>query len=344
MAEVDQSRTIGNKEKNRYKIILLILSCVVLIFLLAVSISVGAADIHLSTVWNAVLQFDSNIQAHQIIQEIRLPRSIGACLIGACLAVSGAILQALTRNPLADSSIMGVTSGAALALIIVLVFFPALSMGEQSLASFVGAGFGVLIVFGIGAFSKGSVSPAKLALAGVAVSSLFQAITTAIALHFDMAKNMGFWYAGGLNKVNWSGVHILFIVCMAGIAAAILISKALTILSLGEDVSKGLGQNTLIIKAIGFVITLFLTGAAVSVAGPIGFIGLVVPHITRFLIGPDYRWVIPFSAIFGAILLVLSDTAARMVNAPFETPAGVITAIVGVPFFLYLARGERRRA
>lgn len=343
MVELAWNKTKGNKEKSIYKIASLILSCIVLIFLLAVSISVGAATIHLSTVWNAVFQFDSNVQAHQIIQEIRLPRSLGAGLIGACLAVSGAILQGLTRNPLAAPSIMGVTDGAALALIIALVFFPALSMGEQSIASFVGAGLGTLIVFGIGALSKGNVSPAKLALAGVAVSSLFQAITTAIALRFDMAKNMGFWYAGGLNKVNWSGVHILFIICMIGIAAAILMSKALTILSLGEDVSKGLGQNTLIIKGIGFSITLFLTGAAVSVAGPIGFIGLVVPHITRFLVGSDYRWIIPFSAVFGAILLVLSDTAARMVNAPFETPVGAITAIVGVPFFLYLARGEGRR-
>lgn len=332
-----------NKGKNIYKSALLMLSCFVLVFLLAVSISVGAANIHLSTVWEAVFQFDSNVQAHRIIQEIRLPRSIGACLIGACLAVSGAILQGLTRNPLAAPSIMGVTDGAALALIISLVFFPGLSMGEQSIASFIGAGVGVLIVFGIGALSKGSVSPAKLALAGIAVSSLFQAITTAIALHFDMAKNMGFWHAGGLNKVNWSGVHVLFIICIVGITAAILMSKALTILSLGEDVSKGLGQNTVMIKGIGFIITLFLTGAAVSIAGPIGFIGLVVPHITRFLVGSDYRWIIPFSAVFGAILLVMSDAAARMVNAPFETPVGAITAIIGVPFFLYLARGQGRR-
>ena len=322
---------------------LLVISIILLILFIGMSISVGAANIKLSTVWNAVFQFNPNIQAHQIIQEIRLPRTLGAALVGAALAVSGAILQGITRNPLASPSILGVSDGAAFALVICLVYIPTATMAEQSVASFIGAGIATAIIFGISALAKGGVSPAKLALAGVAISSLFRSITTAIALHYQVAENMSFWYAGGLSKVNWQGVSILSIVCVVGIVIATMLAKGITILSLGEEVSKGLGQNTFFVKTMAFIIVLLLTGAAVSVAGPIGFIGLVIPHITRFIVGSDYRWIIPASALLGAILLVLSDSVARLVNAPFETPVGAITAIIGVPFFLYLARGEGSR-
>jgi iron complex transport system permease protein len=153
---------------------------------------------------------------------------------------------------------------------------------------------------------------------------------------------MSFWYAGGLTTISWESIKILLVTGGFGLLLALYISRSITILSLGEEVSKGLGQNTLLVKSLGVIVVLVLTGAAVSIAGAIGFIGLVIPHITRFIIGSDYRWIIPISAVLGGLLLVLADIAARMVNAPFETPVGAITAIIGVPFFLYLARGERR--
>nr|WP_197969971.1 iron ABC transporter permease [Mesobacillus harenae] len=315
---------------------------IALILSLAASIAYGAAEITIPTVWEAVVHFNPEIASHQIIQELRIPRALGGALVGAFLAVSGAVMQGLTRNPLASPSIMGVTDGAAFALVLTLAFFPAATMMGLTFASFAGAGLGVVIVFMIGAFSTGGLTPVKLALAGVAVGSMLSAISSAVALHFQVAKNMGFWYAGGLTSVSWTSVQILAAAGLAGLLLAMFISRSITILSLGEEVSKGLGQNTFLVKSIGVIVVLLLTGAAVSIAGAVGFIGLVIPHIARFIIGSDYRWIIPGSAVLGALLLVLSDIAARMVNAPFETPVGAITAIIGVPFFLYLARGERR--
>ncbi|MGG1675669.1 FecCD family ABC transporter permease [Neobacillus sp. NRS-1170] len=320
----------------------IIFGLILIILSIGLSIAYGAADIKFATVWEAVLHFNPDVTSHQIIQEIRLPRAIGAVMVGALLAVSGAVMQGLTRNPLASPSIMGVTDGAAFALVITLAFFPAATLLSLTFSSFVGAGLGVMLVFMIGAYSKGGLTPVKLALAGVAVGAMLSAFSSAIALHFQVAKDMSFWYAGGLTSMNWGSVKILLVAGGLGLLLSMYISRSITILSLGEEVSKGLGQNTLLVKLLGVIVVLVLTGAAVSVAGAIGFIGLVIPHITRFIIGSDYRWIIPISAVLGGLLLVLADIAARMVNAPFETPVGAITAIIGVPFFLYLARGERR--
>ncbi|OLS41084.1 ferrichrome ABC transporter permease [Bacillus sp. MRMR6] len=320
----------------------LIIGIFLIIIIMGLSIAYGAADIKFSTVWEAVTNFNPDITSHQIIQEIRMPRAVGAVFVGALLAVSGAVMQGLTRNPLASPSIMGVTDGAAFALVLTLAFFPAATILGLTFSSFVGAGLGVTLVFMIGSFSRGGLTPVKLALAGVAVGSMLSAISSAIALHTQVAKNMSFWYAGGLTTTNWTSVKILVVAGGIGLLLAIFISKSITILSLGEEVSKGLGQNIVLIKILGVLVVLLLTGAAVSVAGAVGFIGLVIPHISRFVIGSDYRWIIPISAVLGGLLLILSDIAARMVNAPFETPVGAITAIIGVPFFLYLARGERR--
>ncbi|WP_200816629.1 FecCD family ABC transporter permease [Halobacillus sp. Marseille-P3879] len=321
--------------------VIFVLAAVGLIFSLGWSVALGAADIKLSTVWEAVSNFDPANTSHQVIQELRMPRAVGAALVGAFLAVSGAVMQGLTRNPLASPSVMGVTHGAAFALIIALVFFPSLSNGGMMAASFAGAGLAVVLVIAVGSLSSGGLTPVKLALAGVAIGGMLSSLATAISLHFQVAKQMSFWYAGGLANTSWSSVQVLAVAGLVGLVLALAISKSMTVLSLGEDISKGLGQNTILIKSSGVVVVFILSGAAVSVAGTVGFIGLVIPHITRFLIGSDYRLIIPVSAILGGWLLVMADTGARLINAPYETPVGAITALIGVPFFLYLARGER---
>ncbi|WP_256558277.1 iron ABC transporter permease [Halobacillus sp. A1] len=318
-----------------------IFSCIGLVFSLGASVAFGVSDIELSTVWQAVVAFDPAQTNHQVIQELRLPRAVGAALVGSFLAVSGAVMQGLTRNPLASPSVMGVTHGAAFALIVALVFFPSLSNIGMTFASFIGAGLAVLLVFTVGSFSSGGLTPVKLALAGVAIGGMLSSLSTAISLHFQVAKQMSFWYAGGLANTDWTSVQILLVAGGIGLVIAIAISKAMTVLSLGEDVSKGLGQNTILVKSLGVVVVFLLSGAAVSVAGTVGFIGLVIPHISRFLVGADYRLIIPVSAVLGGWLLVAADTGARLVNAPYETPVGAITAFIGVPFFLYLARGNR---
>lgn len=315
---------------------------VLLVIAMALSVSVGVTDIDFRTVWESVFAFVSESTNHQVIRELRLPRALAAALVGAFLAVSGAIMQGLTRNPLASPSIMGVTHGAAFALVLALVFFPAISNIGMTFAAFIGAGLGVILVFAVGSFSKGGLTPAKLALAGVAIGGMLSSLSSAISLHFQVAKQMSFWYAGGLAATDWLSVKILLVAGVIGLMLALIISRSVTILSLGDEVSKGLGQNTLVVKALGVIVVFILTGAAVSIAGTVGFIGLVIPHVTRYFVGTDYRLIIPVSAVFGSLLLVISDIGARLVNAPFETPVGAITACIGVPFFLYLARREGR--
>ncbi|WJE16034.1 iron ABC transporter permease [Halobacillus sp. ACCC02827] len=313
-----------------------------LVFSAFASVISGVTDIGWKTVWAAVTDFDPTLTSHQVIRELRLPRTTAAALVGAFLAVSGAVMQGLTRNPLASPSIMGVSHGAAFALILALVFFPGITNLGLTAASFIGAGLGVVLVFLVGSLSKGGLTPVKLALAGVAVGGMLSSLSSALSLHFQVAKHMSFWYGGGLAATNWTSVQILAVAGAFGLILALLLSRAVTILSLGEEVSKGLGQNVWVAKTLGVIVVFVLTGAAVSVAGTVGFIGLIIPHITRYFVGSDYRLIIPVSAVFGALLLVVSDIGARLVNAPFETPVGAITACIGVPFFLYLARGEGR--
>ncbi|WP_233275815.1 FecCD family ABC transporter permease [Salibacterium aidingense] len=323
-------------------VLILVLGTAALVLGLGLSISFGAASINLGTVWEALVAFNPDVTDHQIIQEVRLPRVLSAVFIGSFLAVSGAIMQGMTRNPLASPAILGVTDGAAFAIALAFAFFPGTSYIGLLVWSFAGAGLGALLVFGIGMFAKGGITPVKLALAGVAVGAMLSSFSSAIGIHFDVAQDMAFWFAGGLAGMQWISIQMLIPVAVIGLGLAFFISRAITILSLGEEVSKGLGQKTALIKTLGIITVLLLTGAAVAVAGRIGFIGLVIPHITRFLAGVDYRWIIPCSAVLGALLLVLADLGARMVNAPYETPVGAITALIGVPFFLYLARGEGR--
>ncbi|WP_010529908.1 FecCD family ABC transporter permease [Lentibacillus jeotgali] len=322
------------------KIAIIMLTVVALAVSMGLSVAFGAVDIKLPTVWNAVVHFNENLTTHQVIQELRLPRATAAAMVGAFLAVSGAIMQGMTRNPLASPSIMGVTNGAAFALVITMAFFPGVSNPAMTFASFAGAGIAVVLVFMVGSFSKSGLTPVKLALAGVAIGTLLTSVSSVIALHFQLEKQLGFWQAGGLAGTGWQANQVLLASGAVGMVIALMIAKSITVLNLGEDVAAGLGQNNALLKILGILSVLILTGAAVSVAGSIGFLGLIVPHITRFIIGTDYRWLIPVSALFGALLLVLSDIVSRLVNAPFETPVGAITSLIGVPFFLYLARGK----
>ncbi|GGD08702.1 FecCD family ABC transporter permease [Pontibacillus salipaludis] len=309
---------------------------------MAASVSLGAADIDLKTVWDGVFHYNEELTSHQIIQELRMPRAIVAALVGGFLAVSGSIMQGMTRNPLASPSIMGVTDGSTFMIAIAFAFFPGMTYLGLMSFSFVGAGIGAGIVFLVGAFSKGGLSPVKLALAGTAVGALLSALSSGIAIHYEVAQDMSFWYAGGVAGTQWLQVKFVFPVAIIGLALAFFIARSVTILSLGESVAKGLGQRTGMVKVLGTVVVLLMTGAAVSVAGSVGFVGLVVPHITRFLVGLDYKWILPCSAVLGGLLLVMADIGARMINPPYETPLGAITALVGVPFFLYLARKEGR--
>ncbi|WP_028609917.1 FecCD family ABC transporter permease [Paenibacillus harenae] len=307
-----------------------------LILSLALSISVGAADIDLRTVWEAVFQFNPELSHHQIIKELRMPRALAGALVGAAFAVAGAIMQGMTRNPLADSSLLGVNAGAAFMLAVCFAFFPSMSYMGLMLVCFAGASVGLGLVYGIGSLAKGGLTPVRLTLAGAAVGALLLAITEGIAIYYNIGQDLAFWYAGGLSGTKWLQIQTVSPWIIIGLLAALALSRSITVLSLGDDVAAGLGQRTGLIKGIGVIIVLLLAGTAVSAVGSIGFVGLIIPHIARYFVGVDYRWIIPCSAIMGSLLMVLADIGGRLVNPPAETSIGIIIAVIGVPFFLYL--------
>jgi iron complex transport system permease protein len=315
---------------------------IALVLGLFLSINLGAANISFQVVWEAIFRFNPELTDHQIIRELRLPRVLGGAMVGASFAVAGAIMQGMTRNPLADSGLLGINSGAGFMLAVCFAFFPGMPFMTLILFSFLGAALGAGLVYGIGALAKGGLSPARLILAGAALSALLSALAEGIALYFKIGQDLAFWYAGGVAGTRWEQLQVMAPWVAVALVVGIMISRSVTMLSLGEDIARGLGQRTQLVKAVCAVVVLILAGSAVAVVGAVGFVGLIIPHLTRKLVGVDYRWIIPCSAILGALLVIFADIGARMVNPPEETPVGALIALIGVPFFLYLARKERR--
>lgn len=313
-----------------------------LLLSLALSISVGAAEIRLTTVWEAVFHFNPDLTHHQIIKELRMPRAVAGALVGAAFAVAGAMMQGMTRNPLADSSLLGVNAGASFMLAVCFAFIPDVSYLQVMFMSFAGAAIGLGLVYGVGSLARGGLTPVRLTLAGAAVGALLVALAEGIAIYFRVGQDLAFWYAGGVAGVKWLQIQIIAPWIVGAFLAAMALSRSITLLSLGEDVAAGLGQRTGLVKAAGVIIVLLLAGAAVSAVGSVGFIGLIIPHIARFLVGVDYRWIIPCSAVLGSLLMVFADIGARMVNPPIETPVGMVISLLGVPFFLFLITRMRR--
>ncbi|GEK32919.1 FecCD family ABC transporter permease [Kurthia sibirica] len=323
-------------------IFVMLFGLLILILSMLVALLYGAADVGITAIFDAIFHYDKTNSNHQVIRDLRLPRIIGAALVGASFAVAGAIMQGMTRNPLADSGLLGINAGAVLVMAISFAFFPGLPYYYLILFSFIGAAVSASLVFGVGSLAQGGLTPLRLVLAGTAVSALFSALSEGIALNFRVGQDLAFWYAGGVAGTTWLQLQVMLPVVLIMIIGAVIISKSVTLLSLGEDIAAGLGMNTRVVKIAGTLIVLVLAGTAVSVVGAVGFVGLIVPHVTRYIVGVDYRFIIPCAAIIGAILLVLADLIARTINAPYETPIGALIALIGVPFFLYLARKERR--
>lgn len=312
-----------------------------ILFSIAVSISVGAADIGLATVWDALFDYDAQQTAHAVVRDLRLPRSLADVLVGAAFAVAGAIMQGMTRNPLADSGLLGLNAGSTLAVAVCFAFFPGLSYQALILWSFCGAAVAAALVYGISALSRGGVTPLRLVLAGAAVSALFTSLSEGIAIHFQLSQELAFWFAGGVAGVKWSQLKWLAPWLVSAFVMAFFLARSITLLSLGDEVATGLGQKTTRVKLAGAAVVLALAGGAVSAVGPVGFVGLIVPHLARFVVGVDYRHVIPCSAVLGGLLMIWADIGARMINPPYETPIGVLFALIGVPFFLYVARKRK---
>jgi iron complex transport system permease protein len=315
--------------------------CIVALFLFILMFSIamvfGAADTTFKDVWLALLSNQTS-EKILILQEIRLPREVAAIVVGAALAVSGAIMQGMTRNPLADPGLLGLTAGANAGLAITIALLPSANYYGIMLACFIGAAVGALLVFGISAVKKGGFSPFRIVLAGSAISAFLFAISEGIAIFFKISKDVSMWTAGGVIGTTWGQLQIVVPFIIIGIILSIFLSRQLTILSLNEEVAVGLGQNTTRVKAFLFVIVIFLAGAAVALAGNLAFVGLLVPHIVRAIVGTDYRFILPMSTIFGGTFMLLADTIGRTLNSPYETPVAAIVAMIGLPFFLFIIR------
>jgi iron complex transport system permease protein len=316
--------------------VLLLAGALAVVLGVLVDTNVGIVDMDLGQVWRA-LTFDDGSQSRIIIWELRFPRALVAALVGANLAVAGTVMQALTRNPLASPSLTGVSAGAGLAVVASLVLFPARPLGLTPLIAFAGGMVGGAVVFTLA--TRSVVTPVRLALAGFATASLLLAMTTGLLLlSHETVGTVYFWLAGGVAGRGWQHVEVILPWMVGGIALAFLMSRQLNILLLGEDVARGLGISTARTRLVLIVVAIFLTGAAVGVAGPIGFVGLIAPHVARFLVGTDHYRIIPLAALFGAALVVWADVAARNVQRPLEIPVGILIALLGGPFFLFLAR------
>ncbi|HYF65549.1 MAG TPA: iron ABC transporter permease, partial [Herpetosiphonaceae bacterium] len=317
-----------------------------LLLVLAVvgSVAFGAAEIAPGTVWAAVADFDPESTQHLIIRTLRLPRALVAALVGAALAVSGALMQGLTRNPLADASILGIESGAALAVVAAVSIFKLTSLTAYALFAFAGAGLTAVTVYALGSLGRGGPTPLNLTIAGAVLATLLTSLTTTVLiLNQQTLETVRFWLAGSVAGRDLTLLIQAAPYLLGGLGLAFALGRQITTTALGDDVARGLGQRTGWVRAGTAVAVVLLAGGAVAVAGPISFIGLVIPHAVRAFIGADYRWILPYAALCGAIFLIVSDVAARMLLRPLELPVGIMTALIGGPFFVYLVRWRVKR-
>uniref|UniRef100_UPI00403F4325 FecCD family ABC transporter permease n=1 Tax=Paenibacillus sp. FSL R5-0341 TaxID=2921636 RepID=UPI00403F4325 len=333
----------SNSRKSAVKVGLMFLSVIaVLLLSMFVAISLGAKGLTLETVWTAIFQYNPALTPHQIIHELRLPRVLAAVMIGAAFAVAGALMQGITRNPLADTGILGINAGATFVVALSFAFWPGLPYGWIMFLSFVGAVLGTLLIFLLGMAAPGGLSSIRLTVAGAVVAAMLSSLSTGVAIYFDLSQDLAFWYAGGFGGIEWRHLKLILPVLLVTLVLIMPLAQRVSLMSLGEEVAINLGINLRWTRFLALAAVVVLAGVSVSAVGSIGFVGLVIPHISRKLVGVDYRLIIPMSSLLGAILLVLADLGSRIVNPPEELAVGIMVAFVGVPFFLYLARKERR--
>ncbi|TDO45697.1 iron complex transport system permease protein [Kribbella sp. VKM Ac-2527] len=304
------------------------------------SLSIGSQHIPLTRLPGAIFKPDETDEL--IVHSIRLPRVVLALCVGAALAVAGALMQAVAANPLAAPEIMGVNAGAVLVVVLAVTIVPSLSGAPTILLAFGGAaaaGISVMLLAGSG---RGRVSPVRLALAGVTASSLLISLTQVLII-FDenSTDSVLFWLVGGVNYAGWHDIRILLPWLVFGLLGSFALARSLNLLALGDDMARGLGQNVERTRIFGSALVIVLCGAAVSVAGPVAFIGLIVPHILRRLVGSSYTVLLPLCSIGGGVLILYADVVSRYVRPPYEVPAGVVTALIGAPIFVYLARRQK---
>ncbi|GAA3637405.1 FecCD family ABC transporter permease [Microlunatus ginsengisoli] len=313
-----------------------------LLVLCFLSLAIGTRDVPLHTVWQALTDYDPASTDQIVVVELRVPRTILGLLVGAALGLAGAVMQGVTRNPLADPGILGVNAGAALFVVLAISFLGVGSILGYVWFAFLGAAIASVVVYSIASLGRDGATPVKLALAGAALSAAFSSVTTAFLL-LDQATfdQFRFWQVGSLSGRDMSVVVRVAPFLLVGCALALLLGRVLNTLSLGEDVARGLGANVAFSRAVSALAVVLLCGAATAACGPIGFIGLTIPHVARMIVGPDYRWALPYSMLLAPILLLAADIIGRVVARPGELQVAIVTAVIGAPVFIALVRRKK---
>jgi len=315
---------------------------------LALSLSLGSRAVSPAEIADGLASWARGQNGHSlgaVVVQQRLPRTVLALVAGAALAMSGAIMQAITRNPIADPGILGVNTGASLAVVCGMTFLGVTTTFGYIWLALAGAGLTTVFVYVVGSIGPGGATPIKLALAGVATSAALSSLVSAVLLpNLAAMDKFRFWQVGGVAGADWASMGVIVPLLVAAAVVAFLCAPALNALALGDDVAVGLGVHVGRVRVVAAAAGVVLCAAVTAIAGPIGFVGLMVPHVMRLLCGPDQRWLLPLSAVGGAVLLTLADTIGRLIGYPGETEAGIITAFIGAPFLVVIARRTRMKA
>lgn len=315
---------------------------VVVAALCVASVAFGVREVPLGDIFAGLAGGTDGVAQAAVVA--RLPRTALALLVGAALALSGATMQAVTRNPLADPGILGVSGGAALAVVIGIAFFGISDPYAFIAIAILGSAAAAVFVYTVGSLGRGGATPLKLALAGAAASAAFMSLVSAVLLpRIDIAESFRFWQIGGVGGATWDRITTIAPVLVVGAVIVFACARGMNSLALGDDVAAGLGEHVFRTRLVASAGAVILCGAATAIAGPIAFVGLVIPHFCRLLVGTDHRWLLPFSALAGAGLLVAADVIGRIVARPEEIEVGILTAFIGAPFFIWIVRRQKVR-
>lgn len=331
------------RRPNRVRLGWLLVVLVLLAVLSMVSLAVGSRDVSWDDLLAGLGGATDNLSQAAVVK--RIPRTVLALIVGAALGLSGAVMQGVTRNPLADPSILGVSMGASLAVVVGIAWFGLSTASGYIWTAIIGAAIAAVFVYAIGSLGRGGATPLKLALAGAATSVALVSFMTAIALpRGDISGIIRSWQIGGVGGASFDTILQVAPFLVVGGIICLLCARSLNSLALGDDLAASLGERVAIVRAVAALGAVMLCGAAVAVAGPIAFLGLIVTHMCRLLVGVDQRWLLPFAALTGAALLVVADIVGRIIARPSEIDVGIITALIGAPIFIFIVRRQKVRA
>lgn len=331
-------------KRNRTLIIYGILSISLLLISILASMTYGAKEVNYNDVWAALTETDNLTFAANVVRT-RIPRTIFGILAGAALSISGALMQTITRNPIADPSILGVNTGASLFVVCGMAFFNISTGFEYMLLAFLGASITAVIVYCLASTGHSGVTPIKLALAGAATSTALQSLVNTVMLpNSHVMDKFRFWQTGSIGGATYKDIIMVLPWIVIGLVISVGIAQSLNTLMLGDDAAASLGLNVNLIRGLGAIAGVILCASTTALAGPIGFVGLMIPHLFRMLLGPDMKLIIPFSAVGGSVILLLSDVIGRILGRPGELESGIVTALIGAPVFVYIIRKVKVRA